>query len=163
MWLRGYEERDAPGISRLFFETVHAVNRADYSMGQLHAWAPRVPDPKTWHELMGSRLTLVAEAGEEVLGFAEMEEDGHLDMLYVHKTPWAGALDRGCTGRSNRRPGSEAWSASYRVKHHGPVVLRARRLLRSSRANGHGVGVAMTDFAMKKSLRPDETEAAGVV
>src|SRR4051794_35205999 len=81
--IRNYEAGDAPEIVRLFFETVRSVNRADYSEEELHAWAPSVPDPDEWHSRMVGRWTLVAEESGEVLGFAELESDGHLDMLYV--------------------------------------------------------------------------------
>src|ERR687893_1761 len=37
--IRDYKEVDAPAIARLFYETVHSVNRADYSEEQVRAWA----------------------------------------------------------------------------------------------------------------------------
>lgn len=43
--VRPYVKRDAPEIARLFYETVHVVNRRDYTPAQLDAWAPEVPDP----------------------------------------------------------------------------------------------------------------------
>src|SRR5918997_1178363 len=81
--IRDYDADDAPQIVRLFYETVCSVNRTDYSEEQVRAWAPGVPDPEEWHARMADRRTLVAEEGGEVVGFAELEEDGHLDMLYV--------------------------------------------------------------------------------
>jgi putative acetyltransferase len=80
--VRDYERGDAEGICRLFYETVRTVNLGDYSPEQVRAWAPNVPDPVAWHERMSGRQTLVADEGGEVVGFAELEEDGHLDMLY---------------------------------------------------------------------------------
>ena len=87
MRIRSYEAGDAPALARLFYETVHAVNRADYSPEQLRAWAPEVPDPEAWHARVSGRCTLVAEEDGEALGFAELERDGHLDMLYLRRTP----------------------------------------------------------------------------
>src|SRR5688500_18268870 len=89
--IRNYRAGDAPEIVRLFFETIRSVNRADYSEAQVEAWAPNVPDPQEWHVRMAGRQTLVSELGDEVVGFAELEDDGHLDMLYVRKD----ALGRG--------------------------------------------------------------------
>jgi putative acetyltransferase len=42
-----------------------------------------VPDPEEWHARMNGRRTLVAEEDDRVVGFVELEVDGHLDMLYV--------------------------------------------------------------------------------
>jgi hypothetical protein len=43
--IRPYDEKDAPEIVRLFYETIRSVNLADYSQEQVEAWAPEVPDP----------------------------------------------------------------------------------------------------------------------
>ena len=83
--IRNYRAGDTPAIVRLFFGTVRSVNRADYSEEQVEAWAPAVPDPGEWHARMSGRPTLVAEEDGEVVGFVELEGDGHLDMLYVRE------------------------------------------------------------------------------
>lgn len=95
MRIRSYEAGDAPALARLFYETVHAVNRADYSPEQLRAWAPELPNPEAWHARMSGRCTLVAEEDSEALGFAELERVGHLDMLYLRKD----AVGRGVGSR----------------------------------------------------------------
>jgi putative acetyltransferase len=47
--IRAYQAGDASAIVRLFYETVHSVNQANYSEEQLEAWAPVVPDQQVWH------------------------------------------------------------------------------------------------------------------
>lgn len=83
--IRAYKRSDAPEIVRLFYETVRSVNRADYSHEQIEAWVPEIPDATVWHDRMSPRKTLVAVQNDEVVGFAELEEDGHLDMFYLRK------------------------------------------------------------------------------
>ena len=39
--LRRYRPSDCAGILRLFYDTVHTVNRKDYTEEQVEAWAPR--------------------------------------------------------------------------------------------------------------------------
>jgi putative acetyltransferase len=90
--VREYREGDAQPICRLFYETVRSVNLADYSPEQVRAWAPEVPDPEAWHRRMSGRHTLVAEDEEGVAGFAELEEDGHLDMLYCRRDAVGGGV-----------------------------------------------------------------------
>jgi putative acetyltransferase len=83
--VRDYRAGDAGEICRLFYETVRAVNLGDYSPEQVRAWAPAPPDPDAWHGRMSGRHTLVVEDDDGVAGFAELEEDGHLDMFYCRK------------------------------------------------------------------------------
>jgi putative acetyltransferase len=80
--IRDYQHGDAAALARLFYETVHSVNRRDYSAEQVRAWAPEIPDPATWHRRMIERCTLVAIQNGEPVAFAELEYDGHLDMFY---------------------------------------------------------------------------------
>ena len=58
MRFRDNAANDAAAIVRLLYETVHAVNRADYSSEQPRAWAPEVPGPAVWHRRMAGRCTL---------------------------------------------------------------------------------------------------------
>jgi putative acetyltransferase len=80
--IRDYERGDAVTIVRLFYDTIHSVNLRDYSTEQVQAWAPETPDPEIWHNRMIARHTLVAEQDGELLGFAELEPEGHVDMFY---------------------------------------------------------------------------------
>jgi hypothetical protein len=85
MVIRDYDRNDAFAITRLFYETVHSVNSKDYSEEQVRAWAPEIPDPDIWHSRMIQRCTLVAEESGQVIAFAELECDGHLDMFYCRR------------------------------------------------------------------------------
>ncbi len=151
--IRDYEAGDAPEITRLFYETVRSVNRVDYSEEQVRAWAPSVPDPREWHSRMASRRTLVAEEGGEVVGFAELESDGHLDMLFVR----GDAVGRGvgrqlyesieckARGQGLGRIFTEASiTARPFFERRGFCVVRERTVARR--------GVELTNFAMEKDL-----------
>jgi len=151
--IRDYEAGDAPEIVRLFFETVRSVNRADYSDEQLEAWAAGVPDPEEWHTRMAGRRTLVAEEGGEVVGFAELEYDGRLDMLYVRKD----AVGRGVGRRLYEAVEREArdqglgWifteasiTARPFFEQQGFRVVREQMVSRR--------GVSMANFVMEREL-----------
>ena len=84
MAIRPYTSRDCADLCRLFYETVHAVCGEEYSPRELDAWAPTPPEPERWDENFLSHRTLVAEEGR-ILGFADMDDTGYLDRLYVHK------------------------------------------------------------------------------
>ena len=86
--VRNARRSDAPAIAELFHNTVLNINVRDYTVAQVEAWAGPAPDPEMWAERVGSddnaKRTFVAIEGERVVGFAELEGDGHLDTLYVH-------------------------------------------------------------------------------
>jgi len=151
--IRDYRAEDAPEIVRLFFETVRSVNLVDYSGEQVEAWAPEVPDAAEWRHRMDDRRTLVAEEDDEVVGFAELEGDGHLDLLYVR---------RDAVGRGIGRRLYEAVEREVRDFGVGRVFTEAsitarpffeRRGFRVVRGQTVVVrGVGMTNFVMEKYL-----------
>jgi putative acetyltransferase len=153
--IRYYEAGDALQIARLFYETVRSVNRVDYSREQVQAWAPEVPDPEAWHARMADRRTLVAEDGGEVVGFVELEEDGHLDMLYVRKDAvgrGVGSLLYRAIEREAREQGigliftEASVTARPFFERCGFRVVREQTVARR--------GVDLTNFAMEKPLGP---------
>jgi len=71
----------------LFHGTVRSVNCRDYSPLQVETWAPDVIDAERaarWATLANSHAFVAEEAGQ-VVGFADVESDGHVDRFYVHK------------------------------------------------------------------------------
>jgi putative acetyltransferase len=80
--IRDYQPSDVATIAQLFYETVRSVNQQHYSEEQVRAWAPEIPDTRIWHARMSGRCTLVAEDSGDIVGFAELERDGHIDMFY---------------------------------------------------------------------------------
>ncbi len=151
--IRDYDAEDAAAIAHLFYETVRSVNRADYSQEQVEAWAPEVPEPEAWHARLSGRRTLVAEQGGEVVGFAELEGDGHLDMLYCRKDAvgrgvgsrlyWA--VEQDARERGLGRISTEASiSARPFFERQGFRTMHERTVVRRD--------VEMTNFAMEKPL-----------
>ena len=86
MKIRRYEPGDLAQITALFYDTVHAVNAADYSPEQLDAWADGAPDLDRWNGSLLAHHSLVAVEDGAVVGFGDMARDGYLDRLYVAHT-----------------------------------------------------------------------------
>ena len=155
MIVRDYREDDAGKICRLFYETVRSVNLKDYSPEQVRAWAPAPPDPAAWHGRMSGRHTLVAEGDGGVIGFVELEEDGHLDMLYCRRDAvgcgvgsllYAAAEER-ARGLGLVRVFTEASiTARPFFGRRGFVVVGRNVVVRH--------GVELVNFSMEKILRP---------
>lgn len=85
MELQKYAKADLEEVYRLFYDTVHSVNRADYEPEQLDAWAPQEMDRSRWEASLLSHETWVAREGERIVGFGDLGENGYLDRLYVHR------------------------------------------------------------------------------
>lgn len=84
-FVRAYRKADAEAIARLYRETVRAINARDYSPAQIAAWARPEQDAAWWRERLARYpAVFVAERRGEVAGFAETEDSGHVDCLYVH-------------------------------------------------------------------------------
>ena len=151
--IRDYKEKDAPEIVRLFYETVRSVNRSDYSKEQVEAWAPEVPAATAWHERMAARKTLVAVDNDEVVGFAELKEDGYLDMFYLRKDIVGRGVGK-CLYRAvehEARSLGIGWISTEASITARPFFERQGfRVVREQVVRRWGVG--LTNFVMRKML-----------
>ncbi|MBP3305717.1 MAG: GNAT family N-acetyltransferase [Oscillospiraceae bacterium] len=85
MEIRAYTAADCGELAALFYDTVHAVNAADYTAEQLNAWATGEVDMEKWNESFQAHHTVIVEMDGRIVGFGDMDSDGYLDRLYVHK------------------------------------------------------------------------------
>lgn len=85
MITRKYKPEDCATLAELFYNTVHTVNAADYSKDQLDVWATGEIDLDKWNKSFLNHTTLIAEMDDQIVGFADMDNSGYLDRLYVHK------------------------------------------------------------------------------
>lgn len=84
-WLRKYTVSDCKKLADLFFDTVHTINRNDYSEEQVNVWASGKVDLNQWNRSFCEHYTIVAELNGVIIGFGDITEDGYLDRLFVHK------------------------------------------------------------------------------
>ncbi len=83
--LRRGRADDALTVARLFRDTVHAVNRQDYSEAHLDAWAPYQVELEHWRGVIDASYFMVAVSGGMVVGFANLDGDEYVDQIFVHK------------------------------------------------------------------------------
>ncbi|MGO1247196.1 MAG: GNAT family N-acetyltransferase [Oceanisphaera sp.] len=84
MEIRKIRSGEAGSIWRLLHNTVHRINQADYSDEELVVLAPDEYDAPHWVSRFIRTHPLVATEGRDLLGFAELAEDGRIDLFYVH-------------------------------------------------------------------------------
>lgn len=148
--LRPYCSRDAGDLAALFYETVHRVNAADYTTEQLNAWAPDQIDLEQWDQRFLRHRSLVAWLGETPVGFADMDETGYLDRLFVH---WAFQGQGIATALCDRLEGE---SGLGRFTTHASITARpfferrGYRVVKEQRAETRGV--LLKNFIMEKDL-----------
>ena len=84
MNIRPYHSDDCQAILSLFYETVHKINRRDYTREQIEAWTNNNNiDPIAWNLSLIHHKTLVAEMDNTIVGFGDLNGN-FLDRLYVH-------------------------------------------------------------------------------
>lgn len=152
MILRPYRSADCPALAALFYGTVHAVNARDYTKEQLAVWATGAVDLSAWDASFLAHTTLVCEDAGAIIGFADMDADGYLDRLYVHKDHQGrGVATRLCDALEAAVPAPAyvthaSITARPFFEKRGYAVVRAQRVERQ--------GVLLTNYVMEKRLIP---------
>jgi putative acetyltransferase len=152
--LRRGRPEDALTIARLFRDTVHAVNRQDYSEAHLDAWAPYQVDLEHWRGVIEASYFMVAVSGGMVVGFANLDGDDYVDQVFVHKDllrkKIASRLVEAIEREAKRRGAARLWTQSSVTarkffERQGFVTLQAQRITYN--------GQIFDNFAMEKRLR----------
>ena len=85
MILRKYSSDDWTEVVKLFHDTVHSINSADYSETQLDAWAPHDLNLPGLENKLLNNYSVVAEKDGVIVGFGNANGTGCFDCLYTHK------------------------------------------------------------------------------
>ena len=80
--LRRYVTEDLDAVIEVFQRAIREVSSRDYNSAQIAAWS--TVDRDAWQPHRLTRPTWVAIDGARVVGFSDLEDDGHLDMMFVH-------------------------------------------------------------------------------
>lgn len=149
MWIRRYEPEDLGQITALFYDTVHAVNAADYAPEQLDAWADGAPDLDRWNGSLLAHHSLVAvEDGGLIVGFGDIDGTGYLDRLYVHKDRQGLGIATALCDRLERAMDAPVITTHASITARPFFEGRGYRVLREQRVERHGV--QMTNYVMEK-------------
>lgn len=147
MEIREYRPEDCAELTRLFYDTVHTVNRKDYTPAQLDAWADGTPDLERWNQSLQEHFSLVALEGEQIIGFGDMDSTGYLDRLYVHKDyQGKGVATALCDRLEQAVSGTIVTHASITARPffegRGYVLVKAQQVERK--------GILLRNFVMEK-------------
>lgn len=88
MELRRYRIEDTEGLQHIYYNTIHNINKRDYTPEELEVWAPSgtyTQDKKQKDIIRFTRINPFVVAEDDFpLGFAELEEKGHINCFFVH-------------------------------------------------------------------------------
>jgi len=82
--LRKFQKGDESDLREIFFNTIRNVNIKDYSELQVRAWAPDNYDISAWYERISSINPFVAILDGEIVGYADIQDDGYIDHFFCH-------------------------------------------------------------------------------
>lgn len=153
MRIRPFHPGDEAELRQVFFQAVRTTAAADYSSAQIAAWAPETVDPDKWAARMRGIQPFVAEDVGQILGFADLQPDGYIDMFFVR--PIAGRRGVGRALMQTILATAQARAIPSLYSH---VSLTARPFFEKF---GFVAGppqtvwigdIALTNFPMRKSL-----------
>jgi len=82
--LRPFLPQDTAVLAEIFRASIEALTEDDYTPSQQEAWASAADNEEAFAERLGKRLTLIATLKGSPVGFISLEDNRHIDMLYVH-------------------------------------------------------------------------------
>ena len=113
----------------------------------MDAWASGTVDLEEWNRSFLRHHTIVAESGNEIVGFGDIDDTGYLDRLYVHKNHQGKGIAAIC-GKLEEIAGGKTISVHASItarpffEHWGYRVIREQMVIRK--------GIPLTNFVMEK-------------
>ena len=75
---------DASGTLATLQRAIRETASAHYGARQIAVWAPDDIDLTEWGRRRAAVSTRVAEIDGQIVGFTDLDDAGHIDMLFVH-------------------------------------------------------------------------------
>lgn len=75
---------DLEDITTLFRETITKVNARHYSPEEIKAWSEGADVSSNWYRRINDHYFIVGYDGDILVGMASIDDDGYLDIMYVH-------------------------------------------------------------------------------
>lgn len=150
MEIREYLPDDCEYIVQLFKDTVRTINSKDYDEKQIDAWLSNSRTPQAWNEILSSHHTFVAIINNAIVGFADIDDTGYLDHLFVSKDyQHQGIATQLCNkvenlGLSTLITTDASITAKPFFMKRGYQIIQEQQVLRD--------GVYLTNFKMNKKL-----------
>ena len=87
--LRKYKIGDSRFVGEIYQQTIQSICIKDYTIEQCNAWGGTAVDENAWQQRMERKIqnseVLICERNDVIVGYGELDKDGHIDNFYVHK------------------------------------------------------------------------------
>lgn len=83
--IKPYQPQNAEKLHEIFYTSVHHIAAAYYTEEQLEAWAPDLYEREHWQSKMDILKPFIAYIDEEIVGYADLQDDGYIDHFFVMK------------------------------------------------------------------------------
>ncbi|MCH4058197.1 MAG: GNAT family N-acetyltransferase [Lactobacillaceae bacterium] len=149
--LRAYQSSDLSEIAQLFYQTVHTINRQDYSQAEVDAWADGQLDLAAWQQSLQAHQTIIAVLnGGGIVGFGDLSKAGYFDRLYVAANyQHQGIATAICDQLEGQFAGHQITTQAS-ITARPFFTQRGYQVLQEQQVQRHGV--SLTNFVMSKNL-----------
>lgn len=72
-------------MQKLFVETIETVCHYHYSPEQISVWTCSSDNLERWKDKLTKQYFIIAEADNKIGGYASLENNDYVDLLYIHK------------------------------------------------------------------------------
>lgn len=148
MHIRKYTPSDCIHLVRLFYDTVHTVNAHDYTSEQLDAWADGKVDIDAWNRSFLAHYTVAAEENGVIVGFGDIDPEGYLDRLYVHKDYQHRGIATAICDELERTVNADRITTHASITAKPFFLRRGYAVIREQQVERHGV--MLTNYVMEK-------------
>lgn len=82
--IRPCKGTESDTILDIYNRSVREIAARDYTPAQIAAWAPEHGDMRAFAARLLAKPTFIAEIDGRAAGFCDLEDDGHIDLFFVH-------------------------------------------------------------------------------
>lgn len=82
--IRRYKTGDETYIAQIYHDAIYQLAAGDYTQEQLAAWAGPPITPEKAKQRCHDKQPFVNVRDGQVVGFIELDPDGHIDCVFVH-------------------------------------------------------------------------------
>lgn len=150
MIIKEYENKYCKDIIKLFYDTVHYVNSKDYTKEQLNVWATGNEDATAWDLSFNEHITYVALIDNMVVGFGDIDTNGYLDRLYVHKDFQGKGVGTALCNKLEASVNSSSITTFASITALPFFMNRGYKVVRENIVNRNGI--SLNNYFMKKYL-----------